>query len=402
MSGETLPAGFRPLTVFIIAGEESGDLLGANLMRALRDKAGGDPVVFLGVGGRRMAAEGLLSMFPMEEVVLHGLSEVIVRAPRLYARIRQTALAVAAARPDVLVLVDCPGFNLRVGRMVHGLNPRIPIVDYVSPSVWAYFPGRARKMAKYVDALLAILPFEPKVHRELGGPPCTYVGHPLTERLGALRPAPGERAPLGPGTKPVLLVLPGSRRSEIRGLTARFGETVARVAAEVGPVEVILPAVPHHEAEIRRRVASWAVKPTIVSGEVATYAAFRRAHAALAASGTVTLELALSGVPMVVAYRVDPLIRPFKGMLKVDSIVLANLILGENAIPEFLDGQAAPETLAAALTPLLGETPARAAQLAAFARIDTAMTVEGGTPSTRAAGVVMETIEKKRAALGRP
>lgn len=392
MSG-SLPAAERPLTVFIIAGEESGDLLGANLMRALSERQGGR-VAFVGVGGSRMAAQGLQSMFPMEEVVVHGLAEAIVHAPRLYARIRQTALAVAIAKPDVLVLVDCPGFNLRVGRMVHRLNRTIPIVDYVSPSVWAYFPGRARKMARYINELLAILPFEPAVHKRLGGPACTYVGHPLTERLGSLRPAAGERRALGPGVKPTLVVLPGSRRSEIGGLLGRFGDAVRRIVDAVGPVELVLPAVPHLLDEIREGVAAWAVQPEIVTGEAATYAAFRRAHAALAASGTVTLELALAAVPMVVAYRVDPLIRPFKGILQVDSIVLANLILGDNVIPEFLDGRATPDRLAAAVIPLLSDTPERRRQLAAFDRIEAAMVLDHGTPSSRAADVVLETVAR--------
>lgn len=392
MSG-SLPAAERPLTVFIIAGEESGDLLGANLMRALSERQGGR-VAFVGVGGSRMAAQGLQSMFPMEEVVVHGLAEAIVHAPRLYARIRQTALAVAIAKPDVLVLVDCPGFNLRVGRMVHRLNRTIPIVDYVSPSVWAYFPGRARKMARYINELLAILPFEPAVHKRLGGPACTYVGHPLTERLASLRPAAGERRVLGPGVKPTLVVLPGSRRSEIGALLGRFGDAVRRIVDAVGPVELVLPAVPHLLDEIREGIAAWAVQPEIVTGEAATYAAFRRAHAALAASGTVTLELALAAVPMVVAYRVDPLIRPFKGILQVDSIVLANLILGDNVIPEFLDGRATPDRLAAAVIPLLSDTPERRRQLAAFDRIEAAMVLDHGTPSSRAADVVLETVAR--------
>jgi lipid-A-disaccharide synthase len=374
--------------VFIIAGEESGDLLGANLMRSLNDRLGGR-VRFLGVGGRRMAALGLVSMFPMEEVVLHGLSEVIRHAPRLLMRIRQTSDAVVAADPDVLVLVDCPGFNLRVGRSVGRRNPAIPIIDYVSPSVWAYFPGRARKMARYVDHLLAILPFEPAVHRKLGGPPTTYVGHPLVERLKTLRPLPGERAALGEGRKPVLLALPGSRRSEVGRLMERFGQTVALVVERHGPVELILPAVPHLAPEIRERAASWPVRPTIVEGEVATYAAFRRAHAALAASGTVTLELALSGVPLVVAYRVDIFLRTFKAFLQADSIVLPNLILGLNVIPEYLDDDANPETLATALLPLLTDSEERRRQVAAFDELEHLMTLDHGTPSTRAAEIVL-------------
>lgn len=386
-------------TVFIIAGEESGDLLGANLMRALNDRFAGR-VRFLGVGGARMAQLGLASMFPMEEIVRHGISDVLLHLPLLVRRIRQTVAAIVAARPDVLVLVDCPGFNLRVGRQVGARAPSIPIVDYVSPTVWAYFPGRARKMARYVDQLLALLPFEPAVHRKLGGPPTTYVGHPLVERMSSLAPLPGERAPLGHGRRPVLLVLPGSRRSEIRRLMDSFGETVARVVAETGPVELILPAVPQLSAEIRERAEKWKVRPAIVEGEVATYAAFRRAHAALAASGTVTLELGLSGVPMVVAYRVDPILRPFTGWLQSPSFVLTNLILGSNVIPEYLDGAADPDTLAAALTPLLSDSPQRRAQVSAFARLERIMAVDRGTPSSRAADIVVKAMETRPARAG--
>jgi lipid-A-disaccharide synthase len=391
--------GERRPTIFVIAGEESGDILGANLMRVLADRLGSG-VRFLGVGGARTAALGLTSMFPMEEVVLHGLAEVIVRAPRLFWRIRQTATAIAAADPDIVVLIDCPGFNLRVARRVRRLKPDIPIVDYVSPTVWAYFPGRARRMARYVDHLLAVLPFEPAVHKQLGGPPTTYVGHPLIERLVELRPARGERKPLGHGQRPVLLVLPGSRRSEISRLMDRFGETVALVAEHFGPVEVVLPAVAHLASEIRARAAAWRIQPTIVEGEAAARAAFRRAHAALAASGTVTLELALSGVPMVVAYRLDPLIRPFKWVLRAPSIVLPNLIAGANAVPEFLDGNARPEKLAAALIPLLTDSPERARQLAAFRDVEAAMMPATDSPSKQAADIVLKAMGRRPALAG--
>ena len=383
--------------VFIIAGEVSGDLLAASLMRAINDRVGGH-VRFVGIGGERMAQLGLQSLFPMEELVVHGLQQAVARAPHLLARMSQTARAVAEADPDVLVLVDAPGFNLRVAKRVRRLRPAIPIVDYVSPSVWAYLPGRARRMTPVVDHLLAILPFEPAIHRALGGPPTTYVGHPLIERLAALRPLPGERAALGGGRKPVLLVLPGSRRSEISRLMDLFGATVALVESLHGPVELILPAVPYLAAEIRQRAAAWPRRPTIVEGEVATYAAFRRAHAALAASGTVTLELALSGVPTVVAYRVEPLLSLLKVMLKVDSIVLPNIILGEHAMPEFLDGAATAETLAAALLPLLGDTEARQHQLEAFRRLDKEMALDSGTPSGRAAEIVLSTMRNPPAA----
>jgi lipid-A-disaccharide synthase len=386
-------------TVFIIAGEESGDILGASLMAALRQRMHGR-VRFIGVGGQRMEQLGLASLFPMEEIALHGVSEVIVRLPRLLRRIANTARAVAEAKPDVLVLIDTPGFNLRVGRRVRRLNPAVPIVDYVSPSVWAWAPGRARRMAPFVDRLLAILPFEPAVHRRLGGPPATYVGHPLLQRMSDLRPAAGERPPVKAGETPVLVVLPGSRGGEVSRLMPVFGETIARLVAQRGPVEVVLPAVPRLAPAIRAAAASWTIQPKIVEGEGAAYAAFRRAHAALAASGTVTLELALAGVPMVVAYRLDIFLRTFKGLLQAHSIVLANLILGENVIPEFLDADATPERLARTLAPLLADTPDRARQLAAFDQLEALMRVEGGTPSERAAEVVMETMRRSIASGG--
>jgi lipid-A-disaccharide synthase len=363
-------------------------------MKALADRDGS--VRVLGVGGNRMAALGLKSLYPMQEIGLHGIATVVLQLGRLIRRQRQTANAVIAAKPDVLVTIDVPSFSLGVARRVRATDPSITTVHYVMPSVWAWRPGRARSMAKYIDHVLAILPFEPEVSRELGGPPCTYVGHLLIERVGALRPGPGERPPIEAATKRTLIVLPGSRRSEIGRLLEPFGEAVALVTAQSGPLEVVLPAVGHLAAEIRAGVAGWPVQPTIVEGEEAKFAAFRRAHAALAASGTVTLELALSGVPMVVAYRIEPGLRLFKWMLRAKSIVLSNLVLGENVIPELIDRQSTPTRLAAALLPLLDETPERAAQLAAFARLDGLMTLEGTTPSARAAGVVVETVEARQ------
>jgi lipid-A-disaccharide synthase len=237
------------------------------------------------------------------------------------------------------------------------------------------------------------LPFEPDAHRRLGGPPCTYVGHPLIERLGELTPAPGERPPLG--ERPTLLVLPGSRRSEISRLMAPFGEAVRQIAEARPGVELLLPAVPHLEAEIRAHVAKWPRRPEIVRGEKEKFAAFRRAHAALAASGTVSLELGLAGVPTVIAYRIDPIARALKPyVLKVPSFVLTNLILGENAVPEFLNDDGPPEVLARETLALLSETPARDAQLRALHRLADVMALPGGArPSDKAAAIVVEAAE---------
>ena len=383
----------RPLSVFIVAGEESGDQLGSRLMRALAERLDG-AVRFAGVGGSTMTSAGLQSLFPMEEISLHGISAVIARVPQVYARFRQTTAAVIAGKPDVLVVIDSPDFNLRVARRVRRQAPAIPIVDYVSPSVWAWRPGRARRMAPFVDHLLAILPFEPDVHRRLGGPPCTYVGHPLMERLASLRPAAGERRPIG-AVQRTLLVLPGSRHSEVSRLLDPFGEALARIARREPGLEVVLPAVPRFAEEIREKTKGWVMRPTIVTEEAGKLAAFRRAHAALAASGTVTLELALAGVPMVVAYRIDPIGKLFKPIIRaqsrapVKSIVLPNLMLGEFVVPELIDRDSSPEQLAAALLPLLHDSPERRRQVEAFERLDSIMSLGGETPSEKAADIVL-------------
>ena len=382
MSGAGAP---RPLRVFIVAGEHSGDHLGAGLLAALRGRVPALDVA--GVGGEAMMRQGLVPLFPLSDIAVMGFVPVLARLPDLLRRIRQTAEAAVAARPDVLVIVDSPDFTHRVARRVRALAPAIPIVDYVSPTVWAWRPGRAPAMRAYVDHLLALLPFEPEAHRRLGGPPCSYVGHPLIERLDSLRPNPAEARAR---ERPTLLVLPGSRRSEIRRLTAVFGAAVARVARAVPGLDIVLPAVTDLADDIRARVADWPVAPRVVTGEAAKLAAFRTARAALAASGTVTLELALAGVPMAVAYRVSPFETWLRFVVKVPSIVLPNLILGENAIPEFLQQACTAEALSAALVPLLGDTPERAAQCAAFARLDAAMRIApGSTPSAEAASRVL-------------
>jgi lipid-A-disaccharide synthase len=377
-----------PLTIWIVAGEESGDQLGAKLMRALKAQQNGARLRFGGVGGHAMAQEGLDSLFPLEDIAVMGFSAVINRLPTILRRIRQSVDAVVAAKPDMLIIIDSPDFTHRVAKAVRKRAPDIPIVDYVSPSVWAWRPGRARTMRAYVDHLLALLPFEPDAHKRLGGPPTTYVGHPLIERLDEIRPAKGERG--SSAGKPLrLLVLPGSRRSEVSRLMAPFGEALALLQqASARAFDVTIPAVPHLADEIARRAESWSVKPTIVQGEAAKWAAFRRADAALAASGTVTLELGLSGVPMIVAYRVSKIEEILKYLIKAHSIVLTNLVLGENIIPEFIQWDCTPEKLAEALLPLLSDTPERRRQEEAFRRLDALMRLGDEQPSERAARIV--------------
>ncbi len=384
--------------IFLIATEESGDRLGANLMKVLRQRLGG-AVQFEGVGGQSMAREGLASLFPIEELSIIGLADVVRQLPKILRLIRQTAAAVTESSPDILVIIDSPDFTHRVARRVRAQDPAIPIVDYVSPTVWAWRPGRARAMHAYVDHVLALLPFEPEEYRKLRGPPCSYVGHPLTEQIGTLRPGVEEQKRRDE-TPPVLLVLPGSRRSEVRHHMAVFGETLGRLRAEGVAFDLILPTMPHLQDEVAEGLKSWPVQPRVVMGEQEKRAAFRIARAALAKSGTVTLELAFAGVPMVTAYRTGAveawiLLR----VIDVKSVILANLVVGENVVPEFLQRDCAPEKLVPALREILADTPLRRRQTEAFARIDTIMSTGNQSPGVRAADIVLTTLRKSRGAL---
>jgi lipid-A-disaccharide synthase len=384
----------RPLRVFVVVGEHSGDQLGFKLMRALRAATDGQ-VAFSGVGGEAMQAEGLQSLFPLADIAVMGIVPVIAKLPILLARIKQTAQAAIAASPDVLVIIDSPDFTHRVARRVRRAMPNLPIIDYVSPSVWAWRPGRARAMRAYVDCLLALLPFEPAAHQRLDGPPCHYVGHPLIERLEELRPNAREAARRA-SEPPIIALLPGSRRTIIRRLIDDFGGAVELLARAIGPIDLVLPTMPHLAAEIAERVASWAIAPRIVIGEAAKLATFRSARAALAASGTVMLELALAGVPTVGAYKVSRLEEPLPYFVKAPSILLPNLILGGRAIPEILQRECTPENLAAALIELTREGAPRAAQLQELSRLDSVMQLPGGDqPSARAARLVLQAIAQK-------
>lgn len=373
----------QPSRIFLIAGEASGDQLGAHLMRALR--ASRPEVSFFGVGGEAMAREGLSSLFPLSDIAVMGLLSPLARLPQLVARINETARSVVETAPDCLVIIDAPDFTHRVARRVRRALPRLPIVDYVSPTVWAWRPGRARAMRSYIDHVLALLPFEPEAYAQLGGPPCSYVGHPLIERLDELT----RHAPDAPPTRPLLLVLPGSRMAEVARLTPIYGEALALLLRERTQLDVAIPVVPHVEALIKQQLRDWPIEPRLLSQDE-KYAAFRTARAALVTSGAATLELALAGVPMAVAYKVSRVEALLRFLITVDSIVLPNLVIGENAVPEFLQERATPCQLAGALAPLIEGGPAREAQLQAFARVRERLLEGGSRPSERAAAIVLD------------
>lgn len=379
--------------IFLVAGETSGDHLGAGLMQALR--AARPDVVIDGVGGEEMARAGLASLFPLADIAVMGLFPVLARLPTLLARIDATARAIIAAQPDCLVLIDAPDFTHRVARRVRRLAPQIPIVDYVCPTVWAWRPGRARKMRGYIDHVLAVLPFEPGALARLGGPPCSYVGHPLVERMDEL--AGGMEA-----SPPLLLVLPGSRVAEVSRLMPVYGEALALLARDHA-FEVAIPVAPHVGEALRESLKGWPVQPQLI-GQDEKFAAFRRARAALVTSGVATLELALAGAPMAVAYKVSRAESWLRFLVTVHSIVLPNLVLGENAVPEFLQEAATPRALADALAPLLAGGAAREAQCAAFARVRAKVMEAGRRPSAAAAEIVLRYAKGRAAetALPRP
>ena len=391
----------QDLRLFLVAGEHSGDVLGGRLMAALNTRCKGR-VHYLGVGGEDMEHQGLASQFPLSDVAVMGPLSILPRLPRIISRVRRTVAAAVAAEPDAVVIIDAPEFTHPIARRIRKRAPGIPIIDYVSPSVWAWRPGRARKMRRYVDHVLALLPFEPEAHRKLGGPPCTYVGHPLIEKLDWLReldPWPLADRLRIEHDQLVMVVLPGSRTSEVGRLMQPFGEAVEQLRLRGVLPHVIIPVVPGVRALIEEKLLSWTVRPHLVEGDADKFAAFKLAHAALAASGTVTLELALAATPMVVAYRVDEIAARLRFLLKVPSIVLSNLVLGAKAFPEYIQEDCTPDNLAEALSLLLRDTPVRRAQSAALTRIPERLALDGGTPSDVAADIVLNYAEHGRRAL---
>lgn len=388
-----MSASSRPLRIYLIAGEHSGDALGAKLMAEIKARLG-HGVVFDGVGGEAMAAEGLVSLFPLSDVAVMGPINIAKQLPKLVDRVHQVVRDAVAVNPDAVVIIDSPEFTHPIAKRVRRKLPYVPVIDYVSPSVWAWRPGRAKKMRAYVDHVLALLPFEPDEHVRLGGPKCTYVGHSLSERLDWIRAQDGQalakRLGLDPA-KRVLVVLPGSRVSEVARLLVPFAETVRSVhdALEEG-LEVLLPVVPSVRALVERSLKEWPVPVRLVEGEADKFAAFRLADAALAASGTVTLELGLCATPAIVAYKVDVVVSQMRFLLKVRSVVLANLVADENIYPEFLQENATPEKMARALIPLLSPSDERRKQVEALTRVPERIAIGGKRPSALAADVVLD------------
>lgn len=383
----------RPLRIYLVAGEHSGDALGGKLMAEIKSRLG-HGVVFDGAGGDEMARQGLTPLFPLSEVAVMGPINILKRLPQLIERIDETVRDAVAVGPDAVVIIDSPEFTHPIARRIRKRLPDVPIIDYVSPSVWAWRPGRAKRMRGYVDHVLALLPFEPEAHARLGGPKCTYVGHSLSERLDWIRAQDGERLRERLGIdqgKRVLVVLPGSRVSEVSRLMTPFGQTVDRLQKDCPQgLEVLLPVVPSVRTIVEEALKSWRVRARLVEGEADKFAAFRLADAALAASGTVTLELGLAGTPAVVAYKVDAVAARLRFLLKVKSIVLANLVADEIIYPEFVQEQATPGNLAQAVAPLLSDSAERRRQVDLLRRVPERIATGGKRPSALAADIVLD------------
>lgn len=381
-------------TIMLVCGEPSGDRLGAELMTALRTLAGG-AVNIVGVGGPAMTGQGLRSLFPLDDTAVMGLREVVPRIPAILRRVREASDYAVRERPDAVVCIDSPDFTHRIAQRLKRIAPQIRTVNYAAPQVWASRSYRARKMARYFDLVLALLPFEAPFF-EAHGLRAVFVGNPVIERAAQMKGGDTLRARLGLAPEAVALaVLPGSRMNEVRLLLPPFRDAVTRLRNGIPGLVCLLPTVQHVAPYVREHTRDWPVPLHILESDADKYAAFNAAQAAIAASGTVTTELALAGTPMVVAYQLGALtyalVRPF---VRVDYITLANILLDRPAIPELIQRKCTGEALAAAALPLLRDETARARQKHDLAEAMTKLGLGGEPPSLRAARALLEFVHE--------
>ena len=376
----------KPIKIYFVLGEESGDALGTDLLPALVAQSikTGAQLEVIGLAGPKLETLGVKSLFTIEEIAVMGFSAVIARLPNIIRRVKQTVADILQNNPDLVVLIDSPEFTHAVGKRVRAKNKTIKIVNYVCPSVWAWRAGRAKKMTTYVDHVLTLLPFEPQVLAELQGPPATYVGHPLVAQVADTK-SPGDRRDSNQNA-PILLVLPGSRSSEIKRLLDPFGETLTILRQRGVKFDAVLPAVPHLKQTISDTVKDWPVSVQVVDSKDNDLH-FASAYAALAASGTVSLQLALHKIPMTLAYILDPIARRFTFLVSSWTVVLPNLISGWPLVPEDMNHAVKPQRMARQLERLLVDTPERAAQLSGFAVIVSKMATKKAPADTAAEAI---------------
>lgn len=383
---------------YLIAGEPSGDVIGASLMRALTERTGG-AARFAGIGGECMAALGLETKVPISELALMGFVELIPAARRLLRQVRETAADIERLRPVAVVTIDSSGFCFRVGEALRkdGKHPP-PIIHYVAPMVWAMREHRARSAARAADHLLTLFPFEPPYFEKVGLP-ATYVGHPVIEGAAAHGDGARFRAAHGiAAAAPVLCVLPGSRAAEVRRLLPVFGRTVARLAQRIPDLRVIVPTVQNVSARVEAAVADWPAQPIVLRGPAEKFDAFAASNAALAASGTVALELAMARVPMVIGYRLwGPTYWAVRRAAKIKFANLINLLLDRLVVPELLQSDCTPDRLEAALLPLLTDEEVRTTQLAGFIQALSQLGFGREVPSHRAAEKILALVAERAA-----
>ena len=385
----------KQINVMIVCGEPSGDALGAQLMAGIKQLAG-DRVRFSGVGGLAMGALGFQSLYPLDTTAVMGLREVVPAIPAILRHVKQAVDFAVQTKPDAVVVIDSPDFTHRVAQGIKKRDPSIRTVDYVAPQVWASRAYRARKMARYFDLVLALFPFEVPFFEKYGLK-AAFVGHPVVERAAKVGGGEALRARLGiaPGA-PLLALLPGSRTSEIRFILPEFRAAMEILTRKIPGLVTVLPTVPHVAGKVAAATANWPTPLHIVESEAEKYAAFDAADVALAASGTVTAELALARTPMVVGYKVGGLTFFLsKFLMTVTHITLINIILGREAVPEFLQSRCTPQNLAQAVARLFADTEARAAQKAAMAEFAHALGADDEPPSLRAARVLIEFVGKQ-------
>jgi lipid-A-disaccharide synthase len=378
--------------IYLVAGEPSGDLLGGRLMEGLRAATGG-AISFAGVGGEAMRAAGLDSLFPQADLAVMGLAEVVPRIPRILARLNQTVADITSRRPAAIVTIDSWGFNKRLIDRLKSAGIAVPRIHMVAPMVWAWKAERVHDLVGRVDLLLCLFPNEPPLF-DAAGVRALHIGHPVLESGAAHGDGAAFRIRHGvaPGA-PLVAVLPGSRRSETERLLPVFGATLERLASSHPGLYAVIPTVETVAGPVTAAVRSWTVPATVVRGAEERYDAFAAAQAALAASGTVTLELALAGLPMVVGYRLNPLTAWFaRRLVKLDTVSLPNIVTARSVVPELLLDDCRPELLLPALARLLDDDAARANQRADLAEVATRLGQGGEAPSLRAAKAILKTI----------
>jgi lipid-A-disaccharide synthase len=387
----------RPLCVMLVAAEASGDALGAELARALKARLGTDNVRFVGIGGAQMAREGVQSPFDISELSILGLFEGLMAYPRVVRRANETAALAAREKPDVAVLIDSWGFNLRVAHRLRRLDPKLPLIKYVGPQVWASRPGRAKTLAKAVDHLLAIHSFDAP-YFEAAGLETTFVGNPALSR--DLSGADGKRLREAIDAEPdaqILLILPGSRRSEIARVMPAFEDAAAHLLDERPDLRIVVPVAPTVADQVKARLAAWAHPAEIIEDEGLKYDAMKAATVALACSGTVTTELALAGCPMVVAYKVGVITYTLlKPLIRTPYITLLNIAAGQAVAPEMIQRDCNGPALAAVLAERLDDPELRERQVAAQYAALNKMGRGQPDPSEAAADAVLKLLNERR------